>query len=391
MFRPMRTAAALALLAATSCSTPEPTYEPLPTVLEVAHSAGAKLGGVAIGDVLPEHDGPEIVAVCVDGRVIVVHREDGRWRSQVAFQAPGELIQVAVGDLVPSYPGDEILAVGMAEGDEDSGGPGAVWLGTRHRDRGFEARKILETDALQHAAVIGDVDVGRDGLEALSSGFDQRMHLFTVSMDGGEIEVAHEDVGALPGPAKGACMEPRPRFGDKMFESGTAFFACASGDLIRASSSTVHDDPFVGISVMESVHYASGLARPAVWVDDRGDGGHMAIAADDGALVFMGKRSSDVSTFGPSIVHQESKKLRGAAFLALDDLGTASHVATAGYEGRITAISLASIEAGAPDPVTLADTGAALHHLAAGDVRPDVPGDELVAVGYAGEIYVLSR
>lgn len=381
MLRSTRSAATavLALFAATSCSTPEPTFEPLPTVLEVAHSAGAKLGGVAIGDVLPEFDGPEIVAVCVDGRVIVVHREDDRWRSEVAFQAPGELIQVAVGDLVPSYPGDEILAVGMAEGDEDSGGSGAVWLGTRHRDRGFEARKILEPSALQHAAVIGDLDASRDGLEALSGGFDMQLHLFAVDLgEGGAIEVEHRVVADDVGPAKGACA---------LVEDGAALVACADGRAWVASST--------GAEVV--LEHTAGLARPAAVLRVRRfadqDGGlyEVAIASDAGELLhgtltldaFYGARA------GTEVVHREGAKLRGAALGDFDAGRATPSLATSGYEGRIS--HLAWEEPDAWSTLLLADTGEALHHLAAGDVRPEIPGDELVAVGYAGEIYVLSR
>lgn len=371
---------------AVACSEPEPTFEPLPTVLEVAHSAGAKLGGVAIGDVLPEHEGPEIVAVCVDGRVIVVHREQDRWRSQVAFQAPGELIQVAVGDLVPSHPGDEILAVGMAEGDEDSGGPGAVWLGVRHRDEGFTGRKILETSALQHAAVIGDIDVNREGLEALVSGFDKRLHLFTVDLVDGELGVGHRDVGTLPGPAKGACLDTR--------NPNAVLVACGSGSIEAVFLAQGEDS----MRSYRSLEHPSGIARPAACTVERtGTRTHfIAGAADDGSLLLDEVTGFDDPLMGPGLLpshpgreHRESSKLRGVAFIALDDGAEPGALCVSGYEGRVT-LYHNNVEDG-PEPVTLADTGGALHHLAAGDVRPDIPGDELVAVGYAGEIYVLSR
>jgi hypothetical protein len=372
--------AALLALAAASCSSPAPVLEPLPTVLEVAHAAGAKLGGAALGDVMPEHPGLEIVTVCVDGRVIVIWREKGRWRSEVAFQAPGELIQVAVGDLIASHPGDEILAVGMAEGDEDSGGPGAVWLGTRHRDRGWEGRRILVPDALQHAAVIADLDPTHDGLEGLTSGFDMRLHLFRIDVDeDAVVHVTHTDAGALPGPAKGACA---------LREGDGALIACSTGELVQ----TAWSDQGLRPSVL--LKHESGLARPAAWSDFGPSGAHtysVATASDSGELLrsnlYVGQWKAPTLVIG--VVHVEPSKLRGAAFVALEDGGAAQHVATSGYEGRISLIALDATEPGSA--IVLADTGQALHHLVSGDVRPDLPGDELVAVGYAGEVYVLSR
>lgn len=372
--------AALLALAAASCSSPAQEFEPLPTVLEVVHAAGAKLGGAALGDVFPEHPGLEIVAVCVDGRVIIIWRERDRWRSEVAFHTEGELIQVAVGDLVPSHPGDEILAVGMAEGDEDSGGSGAVWLGTRHRDHGWEGRRILVPSALQHAAVIADLDPTHPGLEGLTSGFDMRLHLFSVDVaEDAVVHVTHTDAGALPGPAKGACA---------LRDGDGALIACSTGELVRTSWS----DQGLRPSVL--LKHESGLARPAVWSDFGPSAAHtysVGTASDSGELLrsnlYVGQWKAPTLVIG--VVHSEPSKLRGAAFVALEDGGAAQFVATSGYEGRISLIDIGATEPGGA--VLLADTGQALHHLVAGDVLPDRPGDEVVAVGYAGEVYVLSR
>lgn len=366
-------ALALATLAVpVSCSSPPPDFEPRPTRLEVAHAAGAKLGGVAIGDVLPEHAGLEIVAVCVDGRVIVVYREQGRWRSQVAFQAPGELIQVAVGDLVPMLPGDEILAVGMSEGDEDSGGPGAVWLGTRHRDSGFQGRLLATPPALQHAAAIGDFDPDRPGLEALSSGFDRALHVFAIADDLTASETVRFDGDGsadLPGPAKGACIV-----------DGSLYLACASGHLFRARGATSTDADAASGSVLSYTH---GMARPAV------RDGVVLSACDDGALLRTTLDAEREVDTDYEVIHREVEKLRGAAIGDFDGSRDGLDLATCGYAGFVSLV--ARDDDGAWTAIVLADTDDALHHLACGDVRPDVPGDELVAVGYAGKVYVLSR
>jgi len=345
-----------------ACARPAPTFEPLPSVVEVVHVAGAKLGCVAIGDVQPELPGAEIVAVAVDGRVVVVRRQQERWRSTVAAQTPGELIAVAVGDLVPSHPGDEILAVGMASGDEDSGGPGAVWLVTRNRPEGYEARQVLEPAALQHAAAIGDFDPRRPGLEALSAGFDQRVHLFAFDDD---LVATHREVAELPGPAKGACVH-----------GNAALIACASGHVVALAAAgegfelrTVHTGPV-------------GFARPAV------HGERLVVAADDGALVEIALDGGAEAR----VLHRQGAKARGAFLGDLDVSTPGLEAATVGYEGRFV---LVWPERPGPDGLPTArvlfESTAALHHLAGGDVLPDRPGDELVSVGYAGEIVLLSR
>jgi hypothetical protein len=354
---------ALSALAAAACAGPEVHFESAPRVVEIVHAAGAKLGGVALGDVLPERAGLEIVAVAVDGRVIVVRRQKDHWRSDVAFQAPGELIAVASGDLVPSHPGDEILAVGMASGDEDAGGPGAVWLVTRARGAGFEARLLLEPSALQHAAAIGDFDPQRPGLEALSAGFDERVHLFAIDAD---LAATHTEIATLPGPAKGACVR-----------GNSALIACASGQVVEVAR--VADGGFQARVVLER---ESGFARPAVFGD------LLVVAADDGALV-----AQDLASSAPfEVLHTQGAKARGAFVGDLDVATDGLEAATVGYEGTVWLVHLGVRGAdGRPTAVELVATGGALHHLAGGDVLPERPGDELVTVGYSGEVRLLSR
>jgi len=359
---------ALALLAllsvASACASADAPRSALPAVLDVAYSAGTKLGGVAVGDVRPERAGLEIVAVAVDGRVIVIERDDEsrRWKAELAFDAPGELIAVACGELVAARPGAEILAVGMAEGDEDSGGAGAVWLIARNTSgSGYDARLLLQPSALQHAAAIGDFDPARPGLEALSAGFDERAHLFACAPDLSAEALLWAE---LPGPAKGACV-----WKDR------AVLACASGHVLALAR-----EP--GVAPETLMKREAGFARPAV------HGDLLVAAADDGAFV-----ARDLVARGPQhTLHKQGAKARGAYLGELDSSSRGIEAATVGYEGRVL---LVRVGAGAldaePEIVELAATGVALHHLAGGDVRPDRPGEELVTVGFAGEVLVLSR
>lgn len=344
-----------------ACAAPTGTAVTWPTVATVAYAAKAKLGGVALGDVYPEVPGSEIVAVAVDGRVIVVRRVLDDWHGEVAFEAPGELIAVACGDLLPNRPGDEILAVGMAAGDEESDGPGAAWLLARRRDGGFDARQLLQPSALQHAAAIGDFDPEHPGLEALCAGFDRRVHLFTVSDD---LSFEHRELCELPGPAKGMCEW-----------SGRAVFACGSGHVVALNHGLQW-----GLETL--LERGAGFARPFV------HGDLLVAAADDGALVARDLASRSEAR----VLHQQNMKARGAYIGELDSGVAGLEVATVGYEGRILMLRLGAPAAdGHPQVVELARTGVALHHLAGGDALLDRPGDELVIVGYSGDVIVLSR
>lgn len=332
-----------------------------PTVATIAYEAKAKLGGVAVGDVHPEIAGSEIVAVAVDGRVIVLSRALDGWAAEVAFVAPGELISVTCGDLVPDRPGDEILAVGMAAGDEESDGPGAAWLVARRPDGGFDARLLLQPSALQHAAAIGDFDPARPGFEAVSAGFDRRVHLFHVHDD---LTFEHHELGELPGAAKGACVW-----------GGRVVIACASGHVV-APTEGLQD----GLETL--LERGAGFARPFV------HGDLLVAAADDGALV-----ARDLATRGETqVLHQQNMKARGVFIGELDSNVPGLEVATVGYEGRVLMLRLAVAGPdGLPEVVELAVTGVALHHLAGGEILPDRPGEELVTVGYSGDVIVLSR
>ena len=63
----------------------------------VIAETGVKLGGCAVGDLDPSHEGPEIAAVGEDGSVHVAWREDGSWRSAVVARCGGEMIHCAIG------------------------------------------------------------------------------------------------------------------------------------------------------------------------------------------------------------------------------------------------------------------------------------------------------
>ena len=69
----------LVLSGLTACASTSPWQ------LEVALDAGEKLGGCATGNLIPDRDGTEIVAVASSGAIHVAWRSDaGGWQTQKA-------------------------------------------------------------------------------------------------------------------------------------------------------------------------------------------------------------------------------------------------------------------------------------------------------------------
>jgi hypothetical protein len=67
---------------------------------------------IAIGDILPQEAGLEILGVDYTGSVYLVRRVDGVWQGQVIWQDSDSLHAVIAGDFLPARSGDEILVAG---------------------------------------------------------------------------------------------------------------------------------------------------------------------------------------------------------------------------------------------------------------------------------------
>ncbi|HLU39255.1 MAG TPA: hypothetical protein VK081_07705 [Planctomycetota bacterium] len=317
---------------------------------EVALDAGVKLSGCAVGDLLPEHPGDEIVAVGADGAVHVVWRERGRWRSAVAVRHPGELVQVAVGDVDPRHPGPEIVAVGMAEGSEDDGGRGAAIVVRRDGD-GWRSSPWT-ADALVHAVTV-------TGGVALVAGFDHAVHRLRVA-DGA---VTGERVARLPAAAKGMVVL-----------HGVAFVACTDGSVVRVDPGRA--DP--GATAAVDLRGPAGYARIGT------DGERLLVAGDDGALTLLVRSGEG---WARTELFRDAAKLRGAVLADLDPTRPGIEAATAGYSNKVTLLRERN---GRWRGEVLLEDEAPLHSLACGDVDGR-PGLELVACGFAGKVHVLRR
>jgi hypothetical protein len=314
--------------------------------VDVALKAGEKLGGCAVGDVLPDHPGPELVAVAGSGAVYVAWRDRGRWQSERVYKAPGEVIQCAVGNADPASPGDEIIAVGMAKGTEDSGGSGAAYLVRREGDA-WKGEKIFEDARLLHGACVttGSVFV---------IGFSRKVFQLTPSGTG---TWSSKAVADLPGAGK-TCVETR---------NGIAI-ACNDGSLVLLS----YRNGLWNTRILDSRN--QGRARVGT------DGLRVVVADDDGTL-------SLVTATGRQQIHKENKKLRGAVLADLDPSSPGLEAACAGYEHKITVLSHQS---GSWRTLYAHEEPDRLHHLVAVDLDGK-PGLELVACGYAGRLVVLGK
>lgn len=67
---------------------------------------------IAIGNILPQMTGLEILGVDHTGSVYLVRKVDGSWQGQVIWQDPNSLYAVIAGDFLPARSGDEILVAG---------------------------------------------------------------------------------------------------------------------------------------------------------------------------------------------------------------------------------------------------------------------------------------
>ncbi len=319
-------------------------------------TAPAKLGGCAVGDLVPQADGQEIVAVSITGEIhLLQHGEEG-WEARLLAETPGELIQVAVGDADPTRPGLEVLAVGMKAGVEEDGGPGMAWLVSDINTPNPILTPLFEDTALVHGGCIADVDPDRPGEEIVVAGFGKKVHVLSFDGAGYLQEVA----GELSGPAK-----------QVVAWNGGVAVACSNGELVFLKKEN---------QAWTSRVFAkapAGLARLGPSSE------HLLVARDDGVLWEL-----DTEGVGREI-HREGEKLRGAVHADLDPDHPGLEYASAGYEGRI--VILAEATPGEFLSVDVWRSDQRFHHLTSGEVDSAGIGFELIGCGYSGEVVLVRR
>lgn len=348
-------AAGLVLLAAcadrpgpVAAAEPPPPSLDDPWSVELAAELGEKLGGVTLADLDPAAPGLEIAVVGESGRLWSLAFRGGAWSATQLARLPGEGIVVA--GLASGGPGDALVVGGMAQGGEDGGGPGSLRLLSRG-ESGWTVSELLASPALVHGVAVADLE--EDGEpEILAAGFARELSL--LRRDGAAWRA--ETVASLPAAAKSV-----------VGWRGGAAVALVDGRV-------VHARPEGGAWRVDTLDQtAAGRSRLGT------DGERLLVSGDDGALVILGD--------GPRAeVHRSGDKLRGAVLANLVPFAAGLEAATAGYDGRVVALTF---DGGAPREQVLHTDSDRLHHLAAGPLQARGAGVFLVAVGYSGRVLVL--
>ncbi|HIG88181.1 MAG TPA: hypothetical protein EYQ25_14225 [Planctomycetes bacterium] len=326
---------------------------------------GIKMGGCAVGDLLPDLPGNEIAVTTGDGLVVVAWASGDGFKHEVVAGLAGEAIQCAIGELDPTSPGAELVTVGKHTGSEDEPGQGVVLL-HRRRETGWESTELLRTNALMHAVAIGDADPLHSGNELVVGGFTNQAFVLRHVGDG-RIEV--EATVVTSGPVKGAAVGLRG-----------AVLAQDDGRLVEIVRHSGGFEPRVLFEGIEA------LARVAATNDV------VLFGGNDGRLRVW--RKGAVET-----VLTTADRLRGAVLADLDVSRPGVEGATAGYDGFVrmvcgrdgTWVSSGGgsvLKSGFHCPTIGSDDGR-LHHLAAGEVGQ--LGMCLVACGYSGRLLLFSR
>jgi hypothetical protein len=322
---------------------------------EIAYEAGGKLGGCAVGDLVPDRPGAEIAVVAAGGEVLLVSRSAETWSGKRIATTKGEMIQCAAGDLDPALPGDELVAVGMLAGSEEDGGAGAAYLIAREGE-GFQLKLLFEDRALIHGVCIGEMDSSRPGPEILAVGFSNEATCLSRGTDGAGWK--NERAATLPGPGKNAVA----------FRKGAAI-ACADGSIVYVEK---RDGAWHSETILRR---EAGQARIGT------DGMRLVVAGDDGKLGLVEGNAWREVYASPS-------KLRGAVLTDLDPDHPGAEAATAGYEREL--IVLTSEGTSWRSTVLFQDEDR-FHHLTCGDVDERAKGPELVACGFSGRVIVARR
>lgn len=324
---------------------PQGAEAPAPTwTTRVLVQSTTRLGGCAVGELDAEAPGLEIAAVAQGGQCYVARRNARSWSISTVYRAPGEMIQCTVGELDATGEGDEFVAVGMVEGSENDGAPGAAWVLARRGGK-WVPELALEAPRLLHAAVVVDG-------ELFVGGFDQRL---TRLVRGAE-DWTHEVVAELPGAAK-----------SMVAALGGVAVACTDGSVVLvrreggAWKSTTIDQ-------RDSPRARLGAA-----------GERLAVCDDDGTLsILEGGRRKEL--------FHSPMKLRGAVLADLDPWRPGLEAATVGYSCELSVVS--ALDAELPAVVTPFVDSAGLHHLVAANLDDD-PQLELVTCGHSGLLVLL--
>lgn len=327
--------------------------------VETAAELGEKIGCVVFGDFDPDVSGDELAALGVSGRVWILTANAEGWTAREVARAPGEMIQGVAADLDPTVEGDELVLVGMAEGDEESGGPGAAFAAVRASAESWQLVKLHEAGSLIHGVTAAEL-LAAPGPELVLTGFDREVGVLARG-DGGAFE--YRTVAHLGGAGKNAAPH----------DDGVVV-AVTDGSLVRVRPAAEGSSDFAVDTLAE---HGAGLARLG------SDGERVLVATDDGLLQLV---EADGTT---RTLHDETQKLRGAVLANLDPISPGLEAASVGYAGDLVVLRRDAAGAWTAERVT--HDGDRLHHLAVGQPSKRTSSLALATAGYAGRVLVAWR
>jgi hypothetical protein len=140
----------------------------------------AEVYSLAVGDIIPEREGDELVSVDSDNSVRIHMYEDEKWISEVIWEDTYWLYEVAVSEIIDGNDGPEIVVVG-----ED-------WNATllTRTDEGWISETIFRDNLPLDCCAVSDILKEIPGPEIIVSGIDRNVTLISGSPGNWK----HEDI-----------------------------------------------------------------------------------------------------------------------------------------------------------------------------------------------------
>lgn len=347
-----------ALLAA--CATASAPEEGVVWASHVAWRGDGKVECVRVGDADAASAGPEVVGVDDVGRVVVVRFPS--MRGEEVWRHTARLTGLLVADVDPSVPGSEIYAGGHFEGESG----GAVFQVVLVPGAPARVRLVHRGAAFVHA--MARIEPARAGEppQLLVADYAATVHLATPAPGAGPWPTRVVHVEPPTDVVEGTEMKDAVALGGRR-----AFVAVKSGrgvllDLAAGTAEAIHVEP-------------GGIARAAA-----DDAGRLWLAGTAGRAVLLER-----GDFGwrATPLFQDTDGLRGVALGSFPLAGGPARAAFFGYSRRCHLLRPVTPVAWEATPVLEhADRG---HWLAAADLVPEAPGDELAIASYGGTVEIL--
>jgi len=362
------------------------TRGPLDNTLEtmwdvaVAYQGIEPIDGVAVGELLSDHEGPEIITSSRDMGVYLNYYDtnSASWMKEKIWTSPGQVLTPAIGDLMPDKEGNEVLAVGLTsgiEGDEDEGAGLATVI---YREGGeWRSVNVFEDDALIHGCAIGDLDPTIDGVEAVVVAFSKNATMLWYE-GGGVWNSSHiyTDNGNLRKAVIADILPGRP--GNEVViasKSGKALLSY--GNHTNWTTEVIYDGvPLARIAVGDVE--AGGDVEIYAGTDMFKDGG------DENPTVIGIKRSG--SDWISSTVLVDTDKNRGVWVGDVDPNIPGQELYIFGYSTHLWQAH-GSFSGGWSVRSIFSDVARG-HEIRIGDLMTDRPGMEIAIVGYSSALKV---